>query len=245
MSAADPFSLKLTFFGENMQKYILDRRLLAAASFVPEGAILADIGSDHAYLPIHLSQAGRIQRALASDINDGPVDAARKNIISYGVCDKVTAQKSDGLDGVESFLPDCITILGMGGELIVRIIDRAPWVRNKKIRLILQPMTHGEILSRYLCEQGFEIVDETIVCDGERDDRIYRILVAEFDGIRRELTEAEHYVGGLNLVRQPNGAQMYIKRLVYMLETRRQGRLLGGLDCSAEDKLIEELEKYL
>lgn len=228
-----------------MQKYILDKRLLAAASFVSQGAILADIGSDHAYLPIYLAQAGKIQRALASDINTGPVEAARKNIIAYGVGDIVTAQKSDGLDGVESFCPDCITILGMGGELIVRIIDRAPWVRNKKIRLILQPMTHGEILSRYLCEQGFEIVDETIVCDGERDDRIYRILVAEFDGQKRELTEAEHYVGRLNLARQPDGTQTYIKRLVYMLETKRQGRLLGGLDCSAEDGLIEELGKYL
>ena len=228
-----------------MQKYILDKRLLAAASFVPQGAILADIGSDHAYLPIYLAQAGKIQRALASDINDGPVEAARKNIISYGACDKVIAQKADGLDGVENFCPDCITILGMGGELIVRIIDRAPWVRNKKIRLILQPMTHGEILSRYLCEQGFEIVDETIVCDGERDDRIYRILVAEFDGQKRELTDAEHYVGRLNLTRQPDGAQTYIKRLIYMLETKRQGRLLGGLDCTCEDRLIEQLEKYI
>ncbi len=228
-----------------MQKYILDKRLLTAASFVPQGAILADIGSDHAYLPIHLAQAGKILRALASDINTGPVEAARKNIISYGVGDKVTAQKADGLDGVDDFSPDCITILGMGGELIVKIIDRAPWVRNKKIRLILQPMTHGEILSRYLCEQGFEIVDETIICDGERDDRIYRILVAEFDGVRRELTEAEHYVGRLNLARKPDCTQTYIKRLVYMLETKRQGRLLGGLDCTHEDRLIEELGKYL
>ncbi len=228
-----------------MQKYILDKRLLAAASFVPQGAILADIGSDHAYLPIHLVQAEKIQRALASDINLGPVEAARKNIIAYGVGGKIIAQKADGLDGVESFSPDCITILGMGGELIVRIIDRAPWVRNKKIRLILQPMTHGETLSRYLCEQGFEIVDETIVCDGERDDRIYRIIVAEFDGVKRELTDVEHYIGRLNLERMPGGTRPYIKRLLYMLETRRQGRLLGGLDCSAEDKLIAEFTKYI
>ncbi len=212
---------------------------------MPDGAILADIGSDHAYLPIHLLQIGRVQSALASDINDGPVDAARKNIQSYGVGDKVIAQKADGLDGVESYSPDCITVLGMGGELIVRIIDRAPWVRNKKIRLILQPMTHGEILSRYLCEQGFEIVEETIARDGERDDRIYRIIVAEFDGVKRELSDAEHYVGRLNLRRRPDGTETYIKRLLSMLQTRRQGRLSGGLDCSAEDRLIEELEKHI
>lgn len=228
-----------------MQKYILDKRLFAAAGFVPQGATVADIGSDHAYLPIYLVQTGVAIRALASDINAGPVDAARKNIISYGVSDKVVAQRADGLDGVESFSPDCITILGMGGELIMKIIDRAPWVRDKKIRLILQPMTHGEILSRYLCEQGFEIVDETIVCDGERDDRIYRILVAEFDGTCRTLSEAEHYIGKLNLERRTDGTDTYIKRLLYMLETKRQGRLLGGLDCSHEDKLIVELTKYI
>lgn len=228
-----------------MQKYILDKRLLAAASFVPQGAVVADIGSDHAYLPIHLVQTGVAVRALASDINAGPVEAARKNILSYGVGEKVAAQRSDGLDGVESFSPDCITVLGMGGELIARIIDRAPWVRKKGIRLILQPMTHGEILSRYLCEQGFEIVDETTVQDGERDDRIYRIIVAEFDGERRTMSDAEHYIGAHNLRRRPDGTEIYIKRLVTMLQTKRQGRIIGGLDCSDVDGLLNELTKYI
>lgn len=228
-----------------MQKYILDKRLLAAAGFVPRGAVLADIGSDHAYLPIHLALAGEIERALASDINLGPVEAAQKNIRSYGACDKVIAQRADGLDGVESFSPNCITILGMGGELIVRIIDRAPWVRKKGIRLILQPMTHSEILSRYLCEQGFEIVDETIVCDGGRDDRIYRIIVAEFDGEARLLSECEHYIGKFNIKNRPDGTDAYIKRLINLFSVKRDGRVSGGLDCTDENKMICDLENIL
>lgn len=228
-----------------MQKNILDRRLSAAAGFVPKGATVADIGSDHAYLPIQLALWGRVERALASDVNQGPVEAARRNIIAHGVSDRVIAQRADGLDGVESFSPDCITILGMGGELIVRIIDRAPWVRDEGIRLILQPMTHSEILSGYLCESGFEIVDETIVCDGERSDRIYRILVAQYTGKIQVLTEAEHYIGRLNLSRRPDGIDLYLKRLLCVIESRRQGRIAGGLDCTHEDELIRQLEQYL
>lgn len=228
-----------------MKKYMLDKRLMAAADFVPQGATLADIGSDHAYLPIYLVQTGVAIRALASDINVGPVRAAKKNILSYGVGDKVVAQRADGLCGVRDFCPDCITILGMGGELIVRIIDDAPWVKNKNIRLILQPMTHSEILSRYLCDSGFEIIDETLVCDGERDDRIYRIIVAQYDGSKRKLSDAEHYVGIFNLKRRSGGLETYIKRLISMLETKRNGRIAGRLDTLEEDRLIAELKIYL
>ena len=229
----------------SVQKYTLDKRLSAAASFVLPGSRVADIGSDHAYLPINLVLDGIAECALASDINQGPVDAARKNIAYYGVSDKVTAQRADGLDTVEGFAPNCITVLGMGGELIVRIIDRAKWVKKSGIRLILQPMTHSESLSKYLCENGFEIVDEAILCDGDRDDRIYRIIVAEYDGKIRELSEAEHYVGRENLKRMPSEAITYIKRLLSLLYTKKNGRLAGGLDCSAQDELIEQLEKIL
>ena len=228
-----------------MQKNILDRRLRTAADFVPQGAKVADIGSDHAYLPIQLVLSGRVPRALASDVNEGPVEAARRNIAAHGVSDKVIAQRSDGLDGVESFSPDCITILGMGGELIARIIRRAPWVKNKNITLVLQPMTHAEDLSRYLCESGFEVVDETMVRDGERSDRIYRILVARYTGEKSELTEAEHLVGPINLKRRPDGMDNYVRRLISTLDTRRKGRMAGGLDSAHEDTLIAQLEQYL
>ena len=149
---------------------------------VPAGARLADIGSDHAYLPIALCLENKIQYALASDINEGPVAAAVANIQKNGLSDRIVAVKADGLDKAISFAPDCISVLGMGGELIVSILDKADWVRNERITLVLQPMTHPEILSNYLVEQGFAIIDETIVRDGMRDDRIYRIISAKFGG---------------------------------------------------------------
>ncbi len=228
-----------------MQNYILDSRLSAAYGFVPDGARLVDVGSDHAYLPIQLALDGKIECALASDINDGPVEAAKKNIKSYGVENTVFAKKADGLCGAMEFAPNCITILGMGGELIVKIIDGAKWVKRENLRLILQPMTHSEILSKYLCDNGFAIRDEAIVRDGERTDRIYRILVAEFDGRSHVLSEAEHYIGSLNVERRSDGVSDYAERIRSVLMQKVDGKRKGGLDCSEEDKLIREMEDII
>lgn len=228
-----------------MQKNILDKRLSAAADFVPTGGVLADIGSDHALLPISLVLHGKIKAGIASDINEGPVLAARKNINAYGVSDRVVAQRADGLFGVEKFSPDCITILGMGGELIVRIIDDAPWVKDSGIRLILQPMTHSEIVSRYLCEHGFNIIDDRIIRESERDDRIYRIMVAQFDAEVRMLSDAEHLVGVKNLLSPDGPTEAYIKRLINMFNKKKQGKMSGGHDSTQEDKIIQQLQSYI
>ena len=128
---------------------VLDKRLRAAADMVPAGARLADIGSDHAYLPIALCLENRIEYALASDINEGPVKAAMANIAKNGLEERIRAVRADGLDETEPFAPDCITVLGMGGELIVSILSRAEWIRDGRITLVLQPMTHPEILAKY------------------------------------------------------------------------------------------------
>ncbi len=223
----------------------LDTRLRAAADMVPRGARLADIGSDHAYLPIALSLEGKIKCALASDINEGPVMSAVANIAKNGLSDKIKAIRADGLDKARDFSPDCITILGMGGELIVNIIDRADWVRDENITLVLQPMTHGEILAKYLSENGFELTCESIVCDNGRDDRIYRIIKAKFDGKRREISEAEALIGKINLDRGDDATRRYIMRAVNLLNTKINGKEKAGGDTKGERALVSELEKYI
>lgn len=224
---------------------MLDRRLNAAAQFVPCGARLADIGSDHAYLPIALCLDNRIECALASDINEGPVAAAKTNIAANGLDDKIRAIKADGLGGARDFAPDCITVLGMGGELIVSILSAAEWIRRSGITLILQPMTHPEVLARYLAENGFYIKDEVVVCDEGRMDRLYRIISAEFDGVRREISEAEAYVGACNLARGDDNTKAYIRKLTMALKKRIDGRSSVGLEHGAEDELLSQLESYL
>lgn len=134
-----------------------DNRLLSAIPYLRAGGVVADIGTDHAYLPIELCRRGICRRAVACDINEGPISAARANIRAAGLSDRIDTLCTDGLHGVEPYAPDDILIFGMGGELIVRILCEAPWVRNDRIGLILQPMSRAEILRRYLWENGFEI----------------------------------------------------------------------------------------
>lgn len=224
---------------------ILDIRLRAAADMVPYGSRLADIGSDHAYLPIALCLENRIEYALASDINEGPVSAAVANIHKNGLDGRIVAVKADGLDKTRDFHPDCITVLGMGGELIVSILDKADWVRDEGITLVLQPMTHPEILAKYLAKNGFAVTDETIVCDGGRDDRIYRIICAKYDGKQRELTEGEALIGRLNVGRGDGVTRAYIEKNIRVLETRIAGKARSGDDAEKEKRLVDELKSYL
>lgn len=223
----------------------LDKRLAAAAALVPYGARLADIGSDHAYLPIALCLENRIDCALASDINQGPVSAARANIAASGLVGKITAIKADGLDGALEFRPDCITVLGMGGELIVSILSRAEWIKDSGITLILQPMTHPEVLVHYLAESGFGIEDESIVCENGRTDRAYRIIKARFDGQMREIDALDAYVGKINLARGGDDVKVYASRTVYFLQNKINGKKQAGQDAAAEQDIVSKLEKYI
>lgn len=224
---------------------VLDVRLGAAAKLVPQGARLADIGSDHAYLPIALCLEGKIECALASDINEGPVAAAISNINKNGLSSKIKAVRADGLDSARDFAPDCITVLGMGGELIVTILDRAEWIKNKGITLVLQPMTHPETLSRYLADKGFEIIDEIIVQDGGRDDRIYRLLSARYCGEPYDLSDAEALIGKKNIERLDAVTVAYIERLIRVLDARICGKRSAGQATDDEDRLVNEMKRIL
>ena len=228
----------------------LDERLSLAASFVRPGKRFADIGSDHAYLPIHLVLSGKTDIALASDINAGPVESAIQNINTYGVQDKVSAICSDGLAGAYDFSPEDIAILGMGGELIEAIMSRAEWVRNEGIRLILQPMTHAESLYTYLCSNGFSIVDEGICATSDkRSDRIYRVIVAEFSGEVTSPTRVEAFVGKKNIERyKTQGDELvkrYVKHLIEVWGVRLNGKKYAGIDASDEAAFISELEEII
>ena len=133
----------------------------------------------------------------------------------------------------------------MGGELIVSILDRAEWIRDEKITLVLQPMTHPEILSRYLAENGFEVLDEVIVCDGGRDDRIYRIISARYCGVTYELDEAEALIGKRNIERLDSVTVAYVERLIRVLDVRIRGKKSAGQDAEEDEALSNKLRYIL
>ena len=226
-----------------MSNLKLSKRLAAAAELVREGVFIADVGTDHAYLPIALTLDGRIRGAVASDVNKGPVERARGHVASYGLNKKIEVCLADGLCGIEKYSPEDIFILGMGGELIVAILSRAPWIRERGKRLILQPMTHPEAVRRFLYSAGFEIIDETIV----RDDKIYQIICAEYTGaVASSVTELELMFGSLNLSRGGALLGEYLCHWVDILTERRDGKKRGAdADTSYEDELLEQIRKIL
>ena len=175
-----------------MQLPRLDHRLSTAIPFVREGAVVADVGTDHAYLPIVLTGSERASRAVASDIHRGPIDCAAQHIAENGISDRIDTVLTDGLDGIRPYAPTDIIIFGMGGELIARILSDAPWVKDQAIRLILQPMTHAESVRQYLAREGFAIVDEVLSREGIK---IYQTIVAEFAGVPYEIDDVTAELG--------------------------------------------------
>ena len=175
-----------------------DSRLRAAAGFVRQGAVFADIGTDHAYLPVFLLKEGIISRAIAADINEGPLASARAHIAENGLSHLITPVLTDGLTGLEDSGATDIAICGMGGELIADILSRAPFVKNKNIRLILQPMTRAAHLRAYLAKEGFAVIDE---CVTRAAGKNYFCLAAEYTGEAYTLSRIEAELGRINLSR--------------------------------------------
>ena len=222
----------------------LDNRLLACASLVRTGSVAADIGSDHAYLPIYLVKNQICPRAIASDINKGPVERARINIAVSGLSDKIDVLLADGLDKAAPLLPDDIIIAGMGGELIRDIIAASEYVKNPCVRLILQPMTMPEILREYLAENGFNIINERICASRSK---YYQISCAEYDGVKRIFDPHELLLGKKNIERiRAHGAVDDERELVARVANAAGKRIEGMRQSENPDTdAIEKDQKLL
>ena len=226
-----------------MQLPKLDHRLSTALPYVRAGAVVADVGTDHAYLPIVLVGTGRASRAVASDIHRGPIDSAAQHVRACGLSDRIDTVLTDGLAGIEPFSPTDIIIFGMGGELIARILADAPWVKNTAIRLILQPMTHAECVRCYLAAEGFAIVDEVLSCEGRK---IYQTIVAEFTGVPYEIDDVMAELGcfAANKKDEPLRAPFLAHR-IEVLTAAAAGKEKAGVDTAEERRYIERLKDCL
>ncbi|HGY9834829.1 TPA: tRNA (adenine(22)-N(1))-methyltransferase TrmK [Streptococcus pneumoniae] len=156
---------------------MISKRLELVASFVPQGAILLDVGSDHAYLPIELVERGKIESAIAGEVVEGPYQSAVKNVEAHGLEEKIQVRLANGLAAFEEEdRVSIITIAGMGGRLIARILEEGLGKLANVERLILQPNNREDDLRIWLQDHGFQIVAESIL---EEAGKFYEILVVE------------------------------------------------------------------
>ncbi len=151
-------------------------RLKAIAKQVEPYRRIADIGSDHAYLPVWMIKNNKISFAVAGEIQPGPLDAARRTIRESGVEESVAARLGDGLEVVEPGEVEVAVIAGMGGSAIRRILERSSLVMDRLSRVVCQPMTGAAGLREWLTQKGWRISAEDLVLE---DGRLYEIIVAE------------------------------------------------------------------
>lgn len=167
----------------------LTPRLRAVAGLVPQGARLCDVGTDHGYLPVGLLLEGKISRAIACDLREGPLRRARETARRYGVEKRITFRRCDGLAGIKEAEADAVAIAGMGGENIANILADAPWTR--KVRLLLQPMSRQPELRGWLTAHDYCIEREQIAREGER----YYCVLSVTGGGMAPLTPPELWAG--------------------------------------------------
>ena len=165
----------------------LDNRLGAAFGFCRNGVVSVDVGCDHARLAAALALEKNC-RVIASDVKDGPLEAAKRTLAELGVT-SVETVKSDGLDEID--YADDVIICGMGGELIADIAQRCRF-KSENTRFILQPMTKADVMRKRLCKAGFELLEEKTAEDG---GKIYSVMLWRFSGISREIDEIEALCG--------------------------------------------------
>jgi tRNA (adenine22-N1)-methyltransferase len=208
----------------------LSLRLQKAAEFVPQNARLADIGSDHAYLPVALMLQNKISYGIAGEVVVGPYKSAQKQVAKNGLENKIDVRLADGLEAVK--LEDhvsAITICGMGGVLIRDILQRGK-EKNRlsgEERLILQPNVGERQLRKWLVDEEYTITDESIL---EENQKVYEIIVAEKKETIPEYTEKELFFGPI-LLREEN--EVFLEKWQYKLS--KSERILNSLHQSDQD----------
>ncbi|PFO03687.1 tRNA (adenine(22)-N(1))-methyltransferase TrmK [Bacillus sp. AFS076308] len=214
----------------------LSVRLTTVAKYVIDGARMADIGSDHAYLPCYLAKNLKISFAIAGEVAQGPFQSTEKNVLAEGLVDTIAVRMGDGLEVIEPGEVDCITIAGMGGALISSILDNGKDKLDSVQRLILQPNISAISIRTWLLANNWELIAEEII---EEDSKIYEILVAERgDPLKPyQIKRDEGLLLGPFLLKQKN--EIFKKK--WTAEMNNWQRISKALEGASET--VETIEK--
>ena len=172
-------------------------RLLKIASLVTKGKRVADIGTDHGYIPVYLLNKGYVDFAILADVNKGPLENARREVRHNNLSDKVDLRLGSGIEVLNENEVDEVIIAGMGGVLIGELLEAKKNVAHSLDKLILQPMQAQDELRKYLLNNGYEILDEVLV---KEDFRIYEIIVAKYTSVNTIIEDDIYYEVGKKLI---------------------------------------------
>ncbi|QIW51284.1 tRNA (adenine(22)-N(1))-methyltransferase [Lactococcus raffinolactis] len=216
-----------------MKNEKLSQRLTQVGEFVPQDAILLDVGSDHAYLPIHLVKTGRINKAIAGEVVKGPYESAVANVQSAGLQDQISVRLANGLAAFEPTTDgvNTITISGMGGHLIAEILEDGRDKLCQVSTMILQPNNGERHLRTWLQAHDFTISDEKILAE---NDKIYEIIVAHPGQSVDILTEAELCFGPFLLQEK---STVFLEKWASELAANQE--ILSKIPASAQQKQAE------
>ncbi len=221
----------------------LNPRLLCAAGFVRQGATFADVGTDHAYLPLFLLGEGRIVRAVCTDINKGPLESARRNAEACGMTERCEFILTDGAAALSDMNITDYAICGMGGELIADIIERAPHLAAKDVSLILQPMSRQSALRKYLAAKGFDITAEGYSKDA---GKYYVCMLVRYSGAPRPIDDAEAEISGSNCKIVNKDAQIgYLEAKYNAISRAVRGKKNGGGTAEAEEHILRAIDEKI
>jgi len=221
------------------REIVLTPRLEAAYALLESGDTVADIGTDHAYLPARLILDGKYRRAVASDVAPGPLENAGRTLAALGLSDRISLRLAPGLKGLSEGEADAVCVAGMGGELIASILKDGP----RPDLAVLQPMTREEKLRRFLAEEGYRIEKERLAREGER---IYTVLRVRFTGEISRPREARTYLGRVLEDNPPALAKAYLSKKKAALYKAESGHKSAGQEeeAAAFRALREEIEEY-
>ena len=213
-----------------METIKLSTRLLALASFVPAGASVADIGTDHGYIPVWLAQNARVSKIVAADINKGPLEHARETAAQYDVTESIRFELCSGLRFEGSGNYDTVIIAGMGGELIASILQDAPMSSLAQRRFILQPNSRIPYLVDWLQENGYTVLETKLVKDA---GKLYQILVVEFGKMEPIIRESARLVLHHYIDKKDPLLGEYLDSLLKKYRAMERGMLQGREDDPA------------
>jgi len=221
----------------------LSERLGAIAALVPEGALLGDIGSDHATLPIALFSAGRIRGAIVTDIHSKPLGRAKTALSDAGFDQNAAFYLTDGIRDIlqNGEKPDAFVIAGMSGETMAAILAAAAGLIPMGQLFLLQPMTGIPFLRGALAASGICLEKEIFVAEREK---IFVIFAAHFVGISRKITQEEAFLGDFLRCDGSPAARAFCKKEILKLDRKIRGREKAGIDNGFEKEIREKLKNY-